>query len=209
MNKKINSILFKSHSIHTKDSVVLNWHTNPIEEFGVYAEAYHKAAVRLVTDYGTTGAVKDIEATPILFLYRHAFELYLKAFIIKGSKILKFSGQKRMSQKEIFKTHKLSRFTSYFEDIIHAAGWTWDMGIEGFKNKSDFENLVQEFEKIDPDSYSFRYPTKTDGKDALPCHFTFNLSEFSHRIDPLLELLDGALSGLDDALNYHYEAEQN
>jgi len=71
------------------------------------------------------------------------------------------------------------------------------MGEEGLRKKDDFVTLVKEFESIDPGSYSFRYPTKTNGDDSLPDHFSFNLLDFSERIDPLLKVLDSALIGLD------------
>lgn len=122
--KQRDRVLFKSHPEYVRDSVVLNWHGQPVEEFGLYAEAYHKAGMRLVLDYGTTGAVRDIEATPILFLYRHAFELYLKAFVLVGSKLLVLNGKRGMEQEKIFRTHKLSTFIPYFGAIIREVGWS-------------------------------------------------------------------------------------
>jgi hypothetical protein len=207
MNKKQrNRVLFKAHLEHARDSVVLNWHGRSIQEFGLYAEAYHKAGKRLVLNYGTTGAVRDFEATSILFLYRHAFELYLKAFVLVGSNLLFINAKKGMDQEKIFRTHKLSTFIPYFEAIIREVGWSWDMGVDGLRKKSDFVALVKEFESIDPNSYSFRYPTDQDGQGALPDHFTFNLSLFAQRIDPLLEVIDGGLMGLNEFWNSAAEA---
>ena len=204
--------LFRTDAFNRKDMVVLNWHGEPIEEFRYYAEAYHRAAMALVQQYGTTGAVRDFEAAPILFLYRHAFELYLKAFTLTGSNILKLAGKPSMPIGTVLTTHRLTKFIPFFESIIETVGWSWDMGEEGLRKKSDFVSLVQEFQSIDPGSYSFRYPTKTNGEDSLPSHFSFNLLDFSKRIDPLLKVLDGALLGLDAywdaAAESAYEAQQ-
>ncbi len=105
MAKKIKDRnLFRSQSFHAKDFVVLNSYGKGLDEFSLYAEAYRRAAQKLVAEYGISGAVRDFEATPILFLYRHSFELYLKTFVLIGSKILflagldshKFSGSKSL-----------------------------------------------------------------------------------------------------------------
>lgn len=192
-----NPSLFRTDPDTRSDLVVLNWHGAPIEEFGYYAEAYHCAAMALVKQYGTTGALRDIEASPILFLYRHAFELYLKAFALQGAKILELAG-KPLVVEEIFTNHDLAKLVDCFESIIETVGWSWDMGIEGFQKKSDFVSLVKEFQSIDPKSFAFRYPTNKKGEGLLPSHFSFNLLDFSEKIDPLLKTLDGALSGLND-----------
>lgn len=212
MNRRTLSNLFPSTSPNSRDFVLLNWHDQPIKEFGLYAEAYHSAAMRLVDDYGTTGAVRDIEATPILFLYRHAFELYLKAFVLTGSKILGLSNKPAPTIEEILgKSHKLTDFIPHFEAILNAVGWTWDMGKDGLRTRTDFINLVNEFQAIDPTSSAFRYPTRKDGKGSLRRRFSFNLRAFASRIDPLLKIIDGALLGLssiwDDGAEAAYEAQ--
>jgi len=207
MNKNFSDrSLFRRSSAHGNDFVLLNWHGEPIKEFSLYAEAYHCAAKKLVAEYGTTGAIRDIESTPILFLYRHSFELYLKAFVLVGSKILALHGKLTMSPKKIFETHKLTEFLPHFEAIISEVGWTWDMGEDGLRQKSDFVGLVREFEEIDPGSFSFRYPTNKKGDAALPDRFSFNLSLFAQRIDPLLEIIDGAIMGLEELWNSAAEA---
>jgi len=198
--------LFRVESQHSKDFVVLNWHGRPIDEFGFYAESYHRAAKELVQNYGTTGAMRDFEVAPVLFLYRHAFELYLKAFTITGSKILQLVNKPFMPLDKILSTHRLTDFVPFFEGVIKEVEWSWDMGVDGLRKRDDFVSLVQEFDSIDPGSYSFRYPTNPKGQHSLPSHFAFNLSVFAKRIDPLLEVLNGALLGLDDCWDYAAQA---
>lgn len=190
-----NRSLFHIESIHATDFIVLNWHGQPINEFGLFAEAYHCAAKRLASDYGNTRSIRDFEATPILFLYRHALELYLKAFIISGSFLLP---RELPKIKTYLKSHRISDLIQYFEAIILKAGWSWDLGIDGLNTKKEFVNLIEEFEKIDPNSFAFRYPTTKTSYEALPHHFSFNLSSVTQRLDPLLELLDGSLLGLEE-----------
>ncbi|MFA5072355.1 MAG: hypothetical protein WC539_00415 [Nitrospirota bacterium] len=204
--KSFSHSLFRTESKNDKDFIVLNWHGQPIKELALYAESYHCAAKKLVSVYGTTGALRDFEAAPILFLYRHAFELYLKAFVQIGSDILSLHGKVTISLKKILNTHKLTEFIPDFEAIIKEVGWTWDMGIDGLRRKSDFVKLVREFETIDPSSFAFRYPTDKQGNASLPHYFSFNLSTFAQKIDPLLATIDGALTGLKELWNSAVEA---
>lgn len=211
--KKEDMTLFQKQSVNSPDFVVLNWHGKPINQFGLYAEAYHCAAKKLFKNFGSTGALRDFEAAPVLFLYRHAFELYLKAFILVGSKILRMKGKATMTAKSIFTTHELSKFLPHLESILEEVGWSWDMGVPGLRDKEEVVALIIDFESIDPGSFAFRYPTDIKGEANLPDHFSFNLKIFTERIDPLLAALDGALLGLEEyydaAAEAAYEARQN
>ena len=208
MNQDRSPKLFKPGTYHHKMNVVFNWHGGSLDELKYYAEAYHKAANKLIEEYGSTGATRDFEAAPIIYLYRHALELYLKAFILGGSNVLSLSGKATMSSQEILNDHKLSRFIAPFEAIIKEVGWSWDMGVDGLRNKNDLVSLLAEFERIDSNSYTFRYPTNKDGKSALPSHFSFDLYQFAIQVDALLDILDGGLLGIDESLKAAYEMRQ-
>ncbi len=67
--------------------VVLNWYGQPLEKLDSCAQAFHAAGKRLA---GKSSAeqLRDIGACPVVFLYRHSLELYLKSILITGSKIL-------------------------------------------------------------------------------------------------------------------------
>ncbi len=204
--KHLSSKLFKPGTYDHKLNVVFNWHGGRSQnELKYYAEAYHKAANKLVEEYGSTGATRDFEAAPIVFLYRHALELYLKAFILGGSSLLRLTGKVAMSQQEILNDHKLTRFIAPFEAIIKQIGWSWDMGVDGLRNKNDFVSLLSEFENVDSNSYTFRYPINKDGASSLPSHFSFDLYQFATQVDALLEILDGGLLGIAESLEAAYE----
>jgi len=188
--------LFGVESSRRKDYVLLNWLGEPIEHFSLYAEAYHRAGQKLVQEYGTTGALRDFEAAPIVFLYRHAFELYLKAVLLIGSKNIRLQGNRGMTLERILSSHRLTEFLPHVREIIRAVRWSWDLGVDGLRTEADFGHLVQELESVDPASYTFRYPTGRDGESALPKHFAFNVLSFAHRLDPLLESLSGAVTAL-------------
>ena len=206
MTKNSESRLFRVESSRSRDYVLLNWLGEPIDHFGLYAEAYHKAGQKLVQEYGTTGALRDFEAAPIVFLYRHAFELYLKAVALVGSKIIRLQGKDGMAPDRVMSSHRLTEFVPHVCEIIRAAHWSWDMGVDGLRTEADFSGLVQELDAIDPGSYTFRYPTDRDGESALPEHFAFNVRSFATRLDPLLESLSGAVTGLEERWKLTAEA---
>jgi hypothetical protein len=86
----------------------------------------------------------DLEAYellyPVLYNYRHAIELYLKA-IVKSPK----------------KTHKLATLMEQFKKITKEN--------YGEEVPAWFENLISEFNSYDPGSTTFRYPGRTSAPE--------------------------------------------
>ncbi len=62
-------------SVH--GNVVFNWRGNPIDDLVAYANGYRLAARSLAASFREQGAYADYEGYPILFLCRHAIELFL------------------------------------------------------------------------------------------------------------------------------------
>jgi len=52
---------------------------------------------------------------------------------------------------------------------------------------------------VDPQSFTFRYPTNKKGAGLVPQHFGFNVLHFADQANGALRLLDGALTGLEEA----------
>lgn len=184
---------FRGNSFH--GNVVLNFTQFPKGEFAVYARAYHEAAQHLVSRLAARHGYRDVDACPIAFLYRHALELYLKSLIYWGNGLLRLKKKAAaIKQRELFQTHNLRKLVAGAKPIFRLAGslgkWP-DRELKSFKH---FERLILELEKIDPGSYSFRYPIDRKGAASLPGHFCFNVGAFADKLDGLLKLLDGAAS---------------
>ncbi len=79
MSKKASVLFLPGQPL---DNIVLNWLGEPNEELDVYAHAFHEAARKLFQNFGKLVVPPNVQALPIVFLYRHAFELYLKATIL-------------------------------------------------------------------------------------------------------------------------------
>ena len=135
----------------------------------------------------------DFRAYPIVFLYRHALELYLKAIILVGSDMLTLKDQPKIERQQLFKNHDLDQLREYAECVFEAYEWGWDLGNSNFRSVADLRTIIGEFQEIDPRSSSFRYPVKTTGKASLEEDFRFNIFKFASILDDLFPTLQHAV----------------
>jgi hypothetical protein len=199
---------FRGKGLH--GNVVLNFTKFPKGEFGVYARAYHEAGQHVGRRLAERRGYRDADACPIVFLYRHALELYLKSFIYWGNSLLRMNKKAVvMKQQELFRTHNLLRLAAATRPIFRLAGSLTRWPDTSFKSFKHFERLLKELDRTDPRSYSFRYPINNKGDASLPGHFCFNVSDFAAQLDQLLNLLSGADTWAYEMFQAQAEAEYN
>lgn len=192
-------VLFvESELVEERYEVVLNWRGYPEEKLEFYAESFHEAGKALLNVYGKTAAMIDFEACPIVYLYRHSLELYFKGFLITGDKLLSLYSEKNIDRSNIFTKHKLKLFWGDFERICKLIQWEFNCGPNGPSNKNQFEAIIDEFDKFDKQSFSFRYPMNTKGKSSLPDNFRFDIKLFCDTLDPILKSLQGGIQLIED-----------
>jgi hypothetical protein len=187
---------FESNSPH--GNVVFNFRGRAINDLSAFAAGYHEAGKTLVSKMESAASYRDYEGYPILFLYRHALELYLKAIVYRGAQLLGLISEEKPHTEKLLTSHKLTRLLPTIEAIFRAVEWEWDFKLIGLRSFDDFADLIKEIEKIDPQSYCFRYPVNTTGEAALPQHFVVNVVTFGKKMDSVLELLSGTVTGLQD-----------
>ena len=194
--------------------VMLNWSNDPIKDLEWIAETYQKVAHDRVEALaaqrrGLRGG-DEFEAYPIVFLYRQAFELNLKAIVFAGAVALREEGEEPMPLEKIMK-HDL---TPLFEEMVRVFGvmgaddaGIWDFGVDELKTKKDFAGIVREFDAVDRGSYTFRYSIKTDGKTpSLERGFEFDLFVFAAIMDRILPVLSAAPEWIRESLQERWEA---
>jgi hypothetical protein len=200
---------------HPHGTVVLNWHGTPEKEFTYFAEGFHlvaKGAVATLRQnplFGLDGfPLDDFRAYPIVFLYRHALELYMKAVILIGSPMLavKDKAKAKVNRQRLLSTHSLEVLRRELERIFEEYEWEWDLGVAHFQSLADFRKTISEFEAVDAGSYAFRYPINTMGRASLASHFRFNVFEFCEILDSLFLALEGAAIGAYEELQATFEA---
>jgi hypothetical protein len=197
MTVKANEKLFVASG--DLSDVVLNWYGDSIDKLDIYAESYRSAAQALVQRL-TDDQLRDIGACPVVFLYRVSLELFLKAILISGAKLLQQHGEPLEIEGILNKDHNLSELWNELKRLYQKLGWKWDAEVDVFGR------LVREFQHKDPKASYFRYPVKKDGEAALDRNFSFELRNFCERMETLLEFLDGMECGLAGLLDEKQEA---
>lgn len=179
-------------------NVSLNIKNHPKGEFDAYAYSFQNAAHGLVERLRQqNGSYRDPDACPIVFLYRQAIELYLKAILVWGEGILRLQAQESFDFDKVVGTHKLAALMPLVKRVFDACGWVKPQGGEPkYGTYAEIETAILEIDEVDPLSYAFRYPINKKGKSALPDGFHFNVIAFGDEMDELLKMLDGAATGV-------------
>jgi hypothetical protein len=184
-------------------NVVFNFRGNPIRDLGAFASGYRKAATALATAFNDN-AYADYEGYPVLYLYRHSLELYLKAVVYRGAELMGLIGTDMPVIEKLFQHHGLVRLMPAVRAIFKAMKWDFE-GTE-FQSFDKFAAFVESIESIDPGSYAFRYPINPAGEAHLPHHFTVNVPNFSKVMNATLGYLEGAADLLLDTFQSEAEA---
>jgi hypothetical protein len=178
------------------DNVVLNYHGNPVNQFALVASSYSEAAITLRKRFEGERHI-DFDAYPIVFLYRHAIELYLKAVLLIGNSLAITQDDSDLHTEDVFKSHSLSLNLPSVKAIFKSVGWEDDFPYMGLATP-EFEAVLKEFDELDRGSYTFRYTVNKDGTANIEEHFAFSIAEFAARIEPILKMLSGACYGLEE-----------
>jgi hypothetical protein len=192
------------HFFHSTDShgnVVFNFNPQPIEELTTFALGYHEAAQTLAAKLAASRGYPDYEGYPVLFLYRHALELYMKAVVYEGARLLRLVSEEQVDTSHLFRRHELARLLPPIRAIFKEMGWNFEGS--GLASFDEFEAFIRDLDLVDPGSYAFRYPVKRSGEAYLPRHFVINVVSFAQRMDTLLQFLEGAATGIEE----HWVAE--
>lgn len=209
-------VLFRSpaHGWRSPGRVMLSWSKDPTKDLEWIAEAYQKVAhervqVLVCQGRGLRGA-DELEAYPIVFLYRQALELTLKAIVFAGSVALREDGQEPMPLAKVMR-HELTPLLAEICRIVKAMGVDendfWDFGTPTLRTRKDLQAVVHEFDQVDKGSYTFRYSIKKDGTTAsLDRGFVFDLYEFAKIMDNILPALGAAPEWIRECLQDRWEA---
>ncbi len=159
---------------------------NPKRDFGFYAKGYLNAANSLTNDLIQRENYADYEGYPIFFLYRHALELEIKNIIYWCIELSNFS-DKQLSYGAIYESHQLLSLSETMMQFLKA--------IEGKQNSSlkEVEKVLEiskNITKLDPGSYSYRYPVNKQGNESTEKDQTFNLKLLKDDVNDCIRILD-------------------
>ena len=172
-----------------------------------YARAYRRVAHQVFEavgeDFCRGKMHSDMDAYPIVFLYRHAVEAYLKTIIVFGNCLRCARGQSAELPNKIFSMHGL-------EDLLQSVRGTlcqphcsliWIPPI--FQTFADAERVIKAVDGIDHDALRYPVRFRDDQVQALlPDGLSFNVHRFTEKMDLLLDLLDNAATRTWDAFQF-------
>jgi len=146
---------------------------------------YKKAGDLMVAHAMTNSADRDFLVFPILFNYRHFIELSLKYQLATYGPTVDIS--------PIWNTHDLHPLWSSFLDMLERYG-TPD------PDEADpvVGEIVIEFAKIDPHSYSYRYPVDRKGSPIAVIQTALDLANLAS----VVEAVENYFTGCDGYLDH-------
>src|ERR1039458_6686495 len=104
------------------NNTVLNWHREPEREFHLYGEAFWNAARNLLqNDALDKRPIASFGASVIVYLYRHALELFLKEILLgRGGELI---DPRPSAETVLNKGHSLTKLLPDVRRIFVECGW--------------------------------------------------------------------------------------
>jgi hypothetical protein len=156
----------------------------PRQRLFLMTEGYKKAADTLVDEACKDRFERDCLVYPIIFCYRHYIELSLKDLIASFGHTVGIQPN--------WNTHDLVMLWQTLQEIFRGYGIGDPEDVDPV-----VAEIMAEFSKVDPDSFSHRYPVDRRGK-ALPSGIE---SLDVRQLKDVMEALSGYFSGCDGYLS--------
>ena len=163
----------------------------PQYELGYYGQAFLEAARTLMRSLRRKRGFSNVSVAPVLFTYRHTIELFMKAIIVGAERPLSATEDEDVQLFAELGGHELSRLLPRVRSTFETAGWEWWWPKNQYvETLDDVAALLGYIEKIDPRSFSFRYPVDKRGRRSI-----------AKGVEIPFEVLVAALDALADALH--------
>jgi hypothetical protein len=169
----------------------------PVDDLFLHARSFHRVAQALAGSLLGSGLFSDVDFSPVVFMYRHALELSLKALLLGGGGNFLATKPDPLS---VIKTHSVSWLSQFVCQIVTVLKWEPEFRCVGIESLDDFRFVVEELNSADPGSHRFRLPGETEAKGSL------HVRGFVTKMDALLALLDATADAL--AAEWDLRSEQ-
>lgn len=190
--------MFSTSGNRQRDAIIGNYHIN----WDVYCSGYRQAADVLVDHFlekhDNYSVEYESQAFAIIFLYRHYLELRLKELFIAYGRLLGDSvdvaGHGLVSLWEKVRDRANTESTEHVPEINE------DMEV--------LEEIIEQFDSIDPNSVVFRYPVSRDGKTVTLPKIQVGLQRLKEVMHWVSFLMDGWSVGVDDYISAKYRESE-
>ena len=146
---------------------------------------YKRGADIMVQHAAANRSDQDALVFPVIFNYRQYIELSLKYLIASYGRTVGIEA--------IWNTHSLTTLWTTFLEVLDGYG---DQDEDGGTTAVD--GIVAEFAKVDPNSFSYRYPVDTKGQPIQLAHDRLDLTALAD----VMNAVDGYFSGCDGYLDH-------
>ena len=164
-----------------------------------YIEGYRMAGDVLVQHVENTGFDHDYLVYPIIFNFRHHFELILKRIIFDGSRL----ADKKVDHDKVTH-HRLHKLWPMARPLMNSV----DDRYPGNRNEyAEAEDILKQFWTADPESMSARYSRDKDGKTSFQGITHVDLSRLRDRANETSKFLVGFSDWIMQQLQWKYEME--
>lgn len=194
-------------SINDMSNFLISFTQNPKDHFGVFAKGYFMAAKKLCEYLLSKNSFSDYEAYPVIFLYRHSLELYLKNVIYKSA-TLSFYKQIKDLESRLFNIHDLVKLAEIVAALFQKL----------FPQNNELKNIIEnvrvisiEFSSLDANSYAYRYPIDREGNPSTKRNQRVNLNAIYNSLNEILEqfyIIDCGLDIENDLAEQDYEMQK-
>jgi len=149
------------------------------DDWHLYAQGYKLAGEILYKYIEGNKVDQDFLVYPFIFLYRHFIELTLKDIIKTGNKYLK-------DREEFSTIHEIDKLWAEVKKIII------EIKLEVAQDiLRGVDSYMSQLSRIDPSSFSFRYPKDKSGRKYLPGYRRIGLKNFYEKMKILSSFLEG------------------
>ena len=191
---------FYAAPIGTYGNATLNWRKFAAEDVVSYAVSYRIAAHNLICIHSSreVGEI-DHSACPVIFLYRHSIELYLKAMLYRLARLSVDDAELRQVLPRLWREHSLLKLLKMAQPVLEAMYDRLPFALRVFDE--DELQFLTDLDRVDPGSYSFRYPVASMGGRSLPRILMTNIFVFADMADRTLDALNARCRFLIDELS--------
>lgn len=193
------------------DQCTAGWQRKWLENFGGYAYKYKGAFDRLADIVCDNTCNKDQLTYPIMFLARHIIELRLKELIqLCDGEVVIFQKKSKCKLLKLFDTFGCkNNIKENKKESTHSLSSLWDEFDKlylGEKNKQyqKVGSLINELNRFDSKSDTFRYPIHKDGTPTATSEFV----DIDNFVSVFLKV-DNVLVGLEEQLNQALDEMSN
>lgn len=172
-----------------QNNAQLGWSHFPLH---VYALGYKEAADSLAQVLLDRRASLDTAIYPLVFLYRQGLELQLKLILPLA---------RRLADAPPKDDHRHELLPMWSELRMHLELVNPQ---ENDQELPAIEEFIRQLQEVDPQSYSFRYPTGKKGDISLPDLRHVNVRHLSEIMNSVFMLMDGIHASLGE-LEQHDE----